>query len=217
MVRLLCLAVGYVFGLFQTGYLYGKTQGIDIRKEGSGNSGATNSLRVLGLKAGIIVFVGDLLKTVIPCLAVLLLARRSAPELAYLYLLYTAFGVVLGHNYPFYLNFKGGKGIACTAGLMLCIHFGISMGLFAMFLVIVAFTRYVSLGSLAAVTGVLISMVCLAVNGTLGLSGAVVPEFCVLACLWAALAFWRHRSNIVRLLHGTENKISLHSGSEKKE
>lgn len=214
-MRIVCLAVGYLFGLFQTGYLYGKTQGIDIRKEGSGNSGATNSLRVLGLKAGIIVFIGDFAKTVIPSVITLLICRQYAPELAYLYMLYTAFGVVLGHNYPCYLNFRGGKGIACTAGLMVCIHFGISMGLLAMFLIIVGLTRYVSLGSLAAVTGVLISMLTLGISGALGLSAAVLPEFCVIACAWAVLAFWRHRSNIKRLLSGTENKISLHSQSKK--
>ena len=215
MIRILCLAVGYLFGLFQTGYLYGKLRGVDIRKEGSGNSGATNSLRVLGLKAGVIVFIGDLAKTLIPCLLTLFLCRQYAPGEAYLYMLYTAFGVVLGHNYPCYLNFKGGKGIACTAGLMLCVNFGISMGLLAIFLVIVALTRYVSLGSLAAVAGVLISMLTLALTGALGLSEAVVPEFCVVAVLWAALAFWRHRSNIRRLLAGTENKISLHGKSGK--
>ena len=84
LIRMICLAVGYVFGLFQTGYLYGRKQGVDIRKEGSGNSGATNSLRVFGIKAGVIVFAGDMLKTLIPCLIALAIFRESAPDMAYL-------------------------------------------------------------------------------------------------------------------------------------
>lgn len=215
MMRIVCLVVGYIFGLFQTGYLYGKLQGVDIRKEGSGNSGATNSLRVLGLQAGIIVFIGDLAKTLLPSVVTLMIFQERAPEMAYLYMLYTAFGVVLGHNYPFYLNFKGGKGIACTAGLMVCINFGLSLCLFAVFLIIVGLTHYVSLGSLTAVIGVLISMLALGCTGALGLSEPALIEFCILSVLWAALAFWRHRSNIGRLLHGTENKISLHSQTKK--
>lgn len=79
MERLLCLAVGYIFGLFQTGFIYGRSHGIDIRNYGSGNSGTTNALRVLGVKAGLIVFIGDFLKTVIPCLIARYLwaARRA--------------------------------------------------------------------------------------------------------------------------------------------
>ena len=116
MERILCLLTGYVFGLFQTGYLYGKMHHIDIRQYGSGNSGTTNALRVMGKKAGLLVFMGDFLKTVFACLLVRLVMKGD-PSVD-LYVLYAGLGVVLGHNFPFYLHFKGGKGIASMAGIL---------------------------------------------------------------------------------------------------
>lgn len=116
MERLICLAVGYVCGLFQTGYLVGKMNHIDIRKEGSGNSGTTNALRVLGWKAGIFTFLGDVLKCVAAYFIVRFMYRGS--DCLPLLVMYAGAGVTLGHNFPFYMNFKGGKGIAVMAGLV---------------------------------------------------------------------------------------------------
>ena len=214
MMRVLLILVGYVFGLFQTGYLYGKAKGIDIRTKGSGNAGATNTLRVFGLKASAIVFLGDALKLIIPCMACFFIFRTKAPELTYVYMMYTAFGVVAGHNFPFYLGFKGGKGISCTAGLILCLEPVYALCLFCVFGLVVYVTRYVSLGSLICVfLGVI--LVCFrAASGVYGLSDAVVVEFCLLVFLWGVLAFWQHRANIKRLIAGNENKIRLHSGQE---
>ena len=98
MIRVLLLIIGYCCGLLQTGYLYGKMKGVDIRKQGSGNSGATNTLRVLGAKAGIIVFFGDMLKCLIPCLIVHY-ALGFESQAAYVYMMYMAIGVILGHNF----------------------------------------------------------------------------------------------------------------------
>ena len=117
--RVIALGIGYLFGLFQTGYLYGKSQGIDIRSEGSGNAGTTNSLRVLGIKAGLITFAGDLCKAILAVLLVKVLFRNAYPDAVKILELYAGFGAVLGHNFPFYLKFKGGKGIACTSGMIL--------------------------------------------------------------------------------------------------
>ena len=116
MERLICLAVGYVCGLLQTGYLVGKMNHIDIRKQGSGNAGTTNALRVIGWKAGIMTFFGDVFKCVAAVVIVCLLYRGSdcLPLLA----MYAGTGVTLGHNFPFYMGFKGGKGIAVMAGLV---------------------------------------------------------------------------------------------------
>ena len=86
MERIICLVMGYVFGLFQTGYLYGKYKGIDIRQHGSGNSGSTNALRVMGVRAGLIVFLGDFFKTVIPCFLVRILFG-SQPDYIYVWIL----------------------------------------------------------------------------------------------------------------------------------
>ena len=123
MERLVCVAIGYLFGLFQTAYIYGKLHGIDIRNYGSGNAGTTNTLRVLGTKAGLIVLAGDILKCILAIAAVrLLFAGGVHEDMYYLLAMYAALGAILGHDYPFYLGFKGGKGIAATAGLILAIH-----------------------------------------------------------------------------------------------
>ena len=116
--RVLCLLIGYIFGLFQTGYIYGKFKHIDIRNQGSGNAGTTNALRVLGWQAGLITFLGDAFKCIFAVIAVRLIFGGMHPELAPLYAMYAGMGAVFGHNYPFYMKFKGGKGIATTAGLL---------------------------------------------------------------------------------------------------
>ena len=105
MERIICLIIGYAFGLFQTGYFVGKLNHVDIRKTGSGNSGSTNALRVLGVKAGLMTFAGDVLKCVLP----ILLVRQifSGSDCLPLLAMYTGAGATLGHNYPFYLKFKG--------------------------------------------------------------------------------------------------------------
>ena len=134
MVRIVCLLIGYLFGLFQTAYFYGKMKGIDIRKHGSGNAGTTNTLRVLGFKAGLIVLAGDLLKCALALVLVRCLLGQSHADMLYLLLLYTAAGVIIGHDFPFYMHFKGGKGIAATAGLIAAFHpYFIPMGLIVFF------------------------------------------------------------------------------------
>lgn len=210
MERIICLAIGYVFGLFQTAFFYGKAHGIDIRQHGSGNSGTTNALRVLGTKAGLIVFAGDCLK----CMAAVWIARLvfgpTHPEEVYLLSLYAGAGAILGHNYPFYMGFKGGKGIAATAGLILSFHpYFIVMGVI-MFFGAFGITHYVSLGSLLVYAGFMIEMV---VCGQLGIFGEVpsvqLYEMYGIAAFLTALAYWKHRENIVRLVQGKERKTYL--------
>lgn len=210
MERIICLLIGYVFGLFQTAYFYGKAHGIDIRQYGSGNAGTTNTLRVLGTKAGLIVLVGDCLKCMAAVWIVRLIFRDSHPDIIYLLSLYAAAGAILGHNYPFYMGFKGGKGIAATAGLILAFHpYFIVMGV-VIFFGIFFTTHYVSLGSLLVYVGLIIEMV---VCGQLGLfegmSQAQLYELYALTVVLAVMAYWKHRENIVRLIHGNERKTYL--------
>ncbi len=207
MERIICLAAGYAFGLIQTGYLYGKVIHKDIRQYGSGNSGTTNALRVLGKKAGAIVFLGDFLKAVILCLLVRYLYGRTMPEMAPLLVLYGGFGVVLGHNYPFYLKFKGGKGIAATSGVIITMDWRITLVCLAAFIISVAATRIVSIGSLLVVTIFLGMWLGLGLAGLLPLSGDYLTESYVVVFVFAALAYWKHRANIGRLINGTENKF----------
>ena len=205
MERIICLLIGYLFGIIQTGFIYGKIKHIDIRKHGSGNAGATNALRTLGWKAGATTFTGDALKAV----AAVLLAKlifADSPQVMLLGL-YAGMGVVLGHNYPFYLKFKGGKGIASTVGLMLATDPVIFLTILAIFLVIFLTTKYVSLGSLVCVLVFAVEFIIFGQMGKYGVDANQLYEMYGLAIFLTALGWWRHRANIQRLLKGTENKI----------
>ena len=206
MERAVCLIMGYVFGLFQTGYLYSRSKHMDIRNYGSGNSGSTNVLRVMGKKAGLIVFLGDAGKMIVACLLTRLLFR-SQPEMLYVYLLYTGFGVILGHNFPFYMGFKGGKGIAASAGLLASTDWRVMLVCLAVFAAAVAITRYVSLGSILVMICFFIGMVICGARGDFGIVAAHLTD------LISLMGIWRHHANIKRLLNGTENKLGARKES----
>lgn len=205
--RVIAVVIGYIFGLFQTGYIYGKSKGIDIRKEGSGNAGTTNSLRVLGWKAGLITFLGDLLKAIFAVLLVKVLFGGKYPEGIAVLELYAGFGTVLGHNFPCYLKFKGGKGIACTAGVILAVCPLAAPICLVLFIASIAITRYVSLGSILVVIAYLIQVIVFGQTGMLHMEEAYLPEYYVISACFTAMALWRHRENVKRLLNGTENKL----------
>ena len=205
MDRLICLAIGYVFGLFQTGYIYGRMHNIDIRQHGSGNAGATNTLRVLGKKAGLIVFLGDAFKTIFACAAARLIFKGHVD--VDLFALYAGFGAILGHNFPCYLGFKGGKGIAATAGILASTDWRMCVVCAVIFILTVLFTKYVSLGSILLVIAFFIMCVMFGSAGDYTISAASLPEFYALAGVIMVMAIWRHRANIKRLMNGTESKI----------
>ncbi len=207
--RLTALAIGYAFGLFQTGYLYGKSKGIDIRSEGSGNAGTTNSLRVLGVKAGLITFLGDLFKAILAVALVHFLFREKYSQAVKVLELYAGFGAVLGHNFPFYLKFQGGKGIACTSGMILAVCPLAAPFCLFLFITSIAVTRYVSLGSILVVCSYLAQVLLFGQLGYLGVASEYLPEFYVVSACFTAMGLWRHRANIRRLLTGTENKFGV--------
>ena len=142
LLRIVCLAIGYVFGLFQTAYIVGRTRGIDIREHGSGNSGTTNAMRILGKKAGLIVFLGDVLKSLLALLLVGFLFGKTHPEAVYLLKTWTFAGVVLGHDYPFYMGFRGGKGVAVMAGYVFGFHWSFILPGILMFFIPYLITGY---------------------------------------------------------------------------
>lgn len=210
MIRLLCLAIGYVFGLFQTAYFYGKSKGIDIRDHGSGNAGTTNALRVLGRKAGLIVLLGDCFKCIFAVVLTRIIWGGTYGDNIYLLCIYTAAGAILGHNFPFYMGFKGGKGIAATAGLILSFHpTFIPVGI-VLFFGTFFMTHYVSLGSLLVYVGFVTQLI---ISGQCGLFGNMsqeaLIEMYIVGFFLAIMAFWKHRTNIVRLLRGEERKTYL--------
>lgn len=209
MERVICLIIGYAFGLFQTAYIYGKLHGIDIREHGSGNAGTTNTLRVLGTRAGMIVLVVDIAKCILAVLVTTWIFGGIYTDELYLLKMYTAAGAILGHDFPFYLHFKGGKGIAATGGLILSFHpylipVGVVLFFGAFFL-----THYVSLGSLLVYAGFMIELVILGQKGVFGMSQPLLTEMYVIAGLLTVMAYYKHRENIKRLLSGTERKTYL--------
>jgi len=218
MIRLICVLVGYVFGLFQTAFIYGKMHGIDIRDHGSGNAGTTNTLRVLGLKAGLIVLLGDILKCIVPVLLVKLycntMGAESFGDMEILLMMYAGAGAILGHNYPFYLKFKGGKGIAATAGLIIALPWQITLVEAIVFFSVFFISHYVSLGSLCIYAVLVIEMIVLGQMGVFGMDQPVLVELYVLTTLLAVMAFWKHRENIGRLIKGEERKTYLKKKSD---
>ena len=176
---------------------------------GSGNAGSTNALRTMGIKAGMITLLGDCFKCVIAVLVVRGIYGQSHADILPLLSLYTGFGAVLGHNFPFYLKFKGGKGIACTSGMILAVCPLAAPVCLILFIGSIAITRYVSLGSILVVTSYLVQVLIFGHMGYLHIDAAYLPEFYVVSACFTAMALWRHRSNIGRLLHGTENKFTF--------
>ncbi len=206
---ILAIALGYLLGSIPTGFLVGKARGIDIRTLGSGNIGATNVFRNLGTPAGIFVLAVDALKGWLPVYAAMhwIWAWAGSPGgPANREWLGIAAGItaVLGHNYTCWLRFKGGKGIATSAGVMLgLVPQALAIGL-ALFLIVLVLTRYMSLASI---------------------SGAFVLPFATwtttrsksllaLTSLMAVLAIYRHKSNIKRLLGGTENRLGSRKAAD---
>lgn len=194
---LLCLLIGYVFGCLQTSYIIGKLiKKVDIRNFGSGNSGATNAIRVFGKKLGMFCLIMDALKGV----AAISVARYCLDGTTLL-LLITGFGVILGHNYPFYMNFKGGKGIAASLGIFLAIDYRVFFLAGIPSLIFLAMTKYMSLASLSYSLLLLLFMGVFYYNQPQGIL------IILSTAVFTALAFWRHKDNIKRLASGTERRI----------
>jgi glycerol-3-phosphate acyltransferase PlsY len=219
--RIICIIIGYIFGMFQTGYIYGRLHHIDIRDYGSHNSGTTNVSRIFGKKIGTMTYFVDALKGVLAILVVMLLAYLGVLDLSiasdedsFLYILkmYTGIGVVLGHNYPFYMGFKGGKGIAASSGIILgMFNWPIFFICFVLFFATTLTSKFVSLGSIVMMAGYFIATIVFGQTQTGGFAvtadSGMLPEIYILAFLFSGMAIFKHRANIKRLLNGTESKI----------
>lgn len=197
--NIICLVVGYFCGCISSGYFVGKAHHIDIRDTGSGNAGTTNVLRTLGKVPALITFVGDLAKAIVPIVVIRCL---FGGESEYLLCLYCGLGVVLGHNFPFYLGFKGGKGIAVTAAVVMSAAHPIMIPIgIVIFAAVVALTRYVSVGSLFVAWYIPANTIVFHYDDQL------FVHMLVISLLFTIFAYVQHRQNIVRLIHGSENKL----------
>jgi glycerol-3-phosphate acyltransferase PlsY len=190
---LFAVIIGYLLGSFSSAYSFGKvTRKIDIRHFGSGNAGATNVIRVLGKRAAAIVFILDISKGVAAVLLGRWLGGQTGAMLA-------GSGAVIGHNWPLFLNFRGGKGIATTIGILAMLFPAELLLVFIIAALIVAYSHYVSLGSI--ILAILLPMTFIVFGHTfITISWGFVI---------GGMAVFRHRSNILRLLSGTENKITI--------
>lgn len=196
---IICLVLGYIFGCFQTGYFYGKLfKGIDVRNYGSGNAGTTNTLRTLGKPGRLYCLSWGCPEGSICRLDCEISAVPGTGDVTKILETVTALGVVLGHNYPFYMHFKGGKGIAATGGFMFALDVRIALIAAIVFAVVFFTTRYVSVGSLT-ITALFPILMLIFYPGQWVVFG--------LSLIFTALAWWRHRANIKRLMNGTENKF----------
>ena len=192
--------VAYLLGSIPTGYLVAKARGVDIRTVGSGNIGATNAFRVLGKWLGVFVLLMDALKGWVAVQAGALVVSKLLPGASLENLRITAgIAAILGHNFTCWLRFKGGKGIATSAGVLLALVPGALFIILSIFIILFIATRYVSLGSIAA-------------SFTLPFATWFTthdPGLTAVTGAMGALAILKHRKNIQRLLNGTENRIQF--------
>ncbi len=193
---IIILIIAYLLGNISTSYIIAKRlAGVDIRTQGSGNAGSTNVLRTLGKKAGAMTFIGDLLKGIIAVFigyAISKFANIDTVIAGYV----AVFGVVCGHNWPAFLGFRGGKGVATSLGAMIAVNPIIALSCFGLFLIIVAITKYVSLGS---VVGIAVSpIIMMFLNNK---NGVIITLFLTISVIYT------HKENIKRLINGTERKI----------
>lgn len=196
------LALGYLIGSLNTAIIVGKVYGKDIRSHGSKNAGLTNTLRVLGKPAALFVLGGDILKGVIACLIGLSLGVYYAGEaIESLSLLAAGAGAVIGHNWPVFFKFKGGKGALTAVTVLFMVNWVMALLCLGFFILIVAFTRYVSLGTiLATILFALLSFVPVFENSF---------YFYLFAIFLAVIVIVSHRQNIQRLVSGTESKLTF--------
>ncbi len=207
--RIVAVLIGYCFGMVLMGYLIGKSKHIDLTKVGSGNVGSTNTMRNLGVPAGLITLLWDCFKCVVACFFVWLTYHRFFDDVS-IFMVYAGLGTVLGHDFPCYMKFKGGKGVASTLGFIIALF---PMGLpipACIFIATVAITRYVSLGSILGVISFAIEMLVGAYFGLVPFEGTQLAEVLVICVFVSGLAIVLHHANIKRLLNGNENKFSFH-------
>ena len=198
LLSILTAAIAYLLGCFSTGIIISNAKGVNIRNEGSKNTGASNVLRVMGLKSGLVTFLGDFLKATLACL----LGSLTLPG--------TVFGIpgfgamlgglcaILGHNWPVFYHFKGGKGVACSAAVILFVNplwGGVSI---LACVAVIALWRYISLGSMTM-------LFCYMVLVTATHWGQWA--LCLFTLCLFLMCVYRHRANIKRLAEGRENKI----------
>ena len=211
MIAFVPVIVAYLLGSIPVGLWVSRIYGVeDIRTRGSGNIGATNVGRVLGYRAAVWVYVGDIGKSVLAIMLARLMAARfgTGPFELDMLLVIAAVAAVVGHVFPFHLGFKGGKGVNTGMGVMISLLPYETLLALGLFLLMLLLTRFVSVGSMTAGAGLFLMV---AVEKYM-LAQAIASVYVYLTAILAVLIFVTHRKNIVRLISGTENKLSFGPG-----
>ena len=203
---IIVVIISYLLGSISFSVIISKKlAGFDVREKGSGNAGATNMLRSVGVKGAVLTLVGDCLKGVIAILVAVIVGKIAKNADKALLVQLAGIAVVLGHTFPIFFNFKGGKGVATALGVVLVTNWQIGLICLVFALVLMALSRMVSLGSVGAC--VLFPVLVLFIK-----SNYIVTEgssYLIYSIILAVIVAFNHRSNIKRLLTGTENKISF--------
>ena len=206
MAYVIAIAAAYLIGSIPFGFLVGKMRGVDVRTVGSKNIGATNVFRTVGKKWGLLAFVLDFLKGFIPTFLALG-HQRACGDAALAFLpLATGVACVVGHMFTCFMKFTGGKGIATGFGMLVALTPLLVLAAFGLFVVVVRVFHYISLGSICAAAFLLVAVwfPCAALSNPQGWHD--LPQ-CIVFSLVAAFAIWKHRTNIARLMAGTENRF----------
>ena len=203
---IIVVIISYLLGSISFSVIISKKlAGFDVREKGSGNAGATNMLRSVGVKGAVLTLIGDCLKGVIAILVAVIVGKIAKNADKALLVQLAGIAVVLGHTFPIFFNFKGGKGVATALGVVLVTNWQIGLICLVFALVLMALSRMVSLGSVGAC--VLFPVLVLFIK-----SNYIVTEgssYLIYSIILAVIVAFNHRSNIKRLLTGTENKISF--------
>ena len=195
-LHLLSLFLGYLFGSFPSGYLAGRiAKGVDIRSLGSGSTGATNVLRQIGKRAAITVFLIDVFKGILSILLAKFFLLNHSWQVA------VGLSTLIGHIWPVWLNWKGGKAVATGLGIFLGLSWQVGLGTLGIFLLMITIFRIVSLASVSAALALPFIMLISFSNSSISL------PFLTISLLAMVLVIWRHRENIMRLINGNEPKI----------
>ena len=216
-IYIITAIIAYLIGSINFSVIISKKMaGLDVREKGSGNAGSTNVLRTVGKKAAVLTLVCDILKGIVSILIAILLGKIFKNTNKAILVEIAALLVVIGHTYPVFFEFKGGKGVATSLGIILLINWKIGLICLLFALALMALTRMVSLGSISA--AVLFAILIIFIRDT----SYIVPynsSFIIFGIMLAALVIFNHRKNLKRIIDGTENKLSFKKkeAEEKKE
>lgn len=201
---ILVVIIAYLLGSISFSVIISKKlAGFDVREKGSGNAGSTNVLRTVGKKGAILTLICDCLKGVIAVLIAYIVSKTTQNADGSLLVQLAGLAVVLGHTFPIFFNFKGGKGVATSLGVLLIINWQIGLICLVFALILMALTRFVSLGSVSA--AILFPVLTIFIHSHYIVDG----NYIVFALLLGAFVVFNHRANVKRLLEGKENKLSF--------